>query len=1467
MPVWSKSCWNSYLSYLKNLYLLKLVQTISAPSGLKTGKMKNSIRYLIFSALLFLLTIKTFSQKILDPEFVPPDVRWDNFLTKGGEAGQKTISLMIDSKGFLWSGTETGLYRFDGARYVEYGLNKGDNKGFKGLTVTCIFEDSEGTIWVGTSEALNRLDQKAGTFLHYFPDSVNNKGTGNFIRSINEDKEGILWIRTGKDIYSFNRQTKAFCRYPTDPHSWYPRNEVYTVESQHYAEDSKGNKWFVTYSALYRFSSHDRSFRLILPDTLDDKLSDVSQVSCVSTDKKGTVWIGTQSGGLLKWDEIHDKPEKINMQPPGKNSEAFNSVSAILPGIDGSLWCFGNGSFSKYDPENNSIGKYIFLYRHRTVYENQESPVWIDDAFQYSNGTIWFLNKRAGLMFRFDPGTEKLCLYRTPTFMVYQCVMDSTGSFWFSAIRNNILRLVTGQLPFFTIRINHSASTAQTNRNYILEDDQNNVWLLLNYGTYVIKSFSVGSSLITHQLSFSDGDTTKESGFKDSKGNFWFGSFTGKITKYNPVTGSSRNFYLPQRDPAGSLFWIPLIREDKAGNIWVATSRSGIYRLAAGIEKPEHIMDFIKDQQGINQAMLIDFHIDSYGQFWMLTSESLLLVGMPEKKITDYTNYGDDIFTSVRSNVRIREDIKGNIWILNSRSGLYLFSRQNGSFTKFDVVAEGPDTEYYDLLADRTGKLWIGHNKGISILDVENGHTRFIRTSKLQYDLQSMQINSGHVLYVNDNQLCIFYEDPPLNNTIPPVYITQLLINGTDFNQVYNDNKEISSVNKIELPFRLNTLRIEFAALNYLNPEENRYRYYMAKRDKDTVTVSQGTAAEYKSLPPGKYKFWVTGSNNDGLWNAVGASLDIRIRPPWFRSGLAYIFYLIAFAACLAGYIRLRIRHLKREKEKLKSQIESATAELEVKNRQLAEIDRLKTRFFTDISHEIRTPLTMITGPLETIAKEEMLSSRMAGMIDLMKRNAKRLMHLVNQLLDIARLDAGKMKITLVKDDIVKCLRILVYEFLSVAESKQIKYIADLPEKPFITWFDRDKIEKIVSNLLSNAFKYTPVGGTVFCTVKAEPDLNKESHSLLQIKVSDSGPGISKENQNRIFDRFFRIEDHHGTEGYGTGIGLSLVQEFVSLLHGEIKVNSTPGKGSEFCATLPLGKEHLSTDEYILTRYYADLTAKPFKDHVEPKLEMVSGKQTTEEKIRILIVEDNEDLRNYIKESLTDNYIILEADNGRSGMNTAFTMMPDLIVTDIMMPDVDGIKLCTQLKNDERTSHIPIIMLTAKATSEDKITGLRTGADDYIIKPFKMPELSTRISNLLALRDKLRLKYDRFHILGIGKETPISVDDEFIARVVNIINSNLNDYRFDVGLLCELVGISKTHLNRKLKILTGLPAGIMIRNIRLEKGAELLRRKSGNFTEIANSVGISNPANFTKSFRIYFGVSPKEYEKKFSLEE
>jgi len=1424
--------------------------------------MKVDFRYLIFASLLFYLPVENYCQKILDPEYVPPNVRWDNFPVNNGEASQTSLSILIDKKGFLWSGTKSGLYRYDGARYVEYSVTSGNEKGFKGFDVNAIFEDSEGTIWIGTSEALNKLDQNKGTFSHYIPDSIQIHEFSNFIRAIREDRDELLWVLTKKDIFSFDRKREKFTQYSVDTISWYPLKYDFPSEDQCFTEDKLGNKWFVTYKGLYIFNNHDKTFRQVLPDQSSGEFKDLKRVRCVDTDKNGILWIGTEGEGLLRWNYILNKPEKINIRTTEKYRDSFTAVSAIATAKNGSVWCFGNGTFSNYNPEDKSIKTYILNYKYRTQYEYPGSEVWIDQIFQSEDGILWFLNKMAGLMFRFDPAEEELSLYRSPIFAVYQCLMDNTGSFWFACSRNNIFRLVTCGVPFFTVYyVNNTSNVAQTHRGTILEDNQNNIYFLFLYGIQTCKNFDISSSLELRQFRFPDGDNSAGGGFTDSRGNLWFGDKKGNVTRYDPLTKRLETLTNNKSLNYSEIVIAPLVREDKNGNLWIATSK-GLSRIDKGNDRVDHILDFTYKSGNKNFKILLDFLIDSRDHFWILTSESLLEVEMPEMRIKDYTEYEGGIFSSSYTNIRVGEDSGGNLFILNSRSGLHRFNSQNSSFERVEIISREEILEYYDLLVDRSDRLWVANNRGIAIYDQLNKSSRLIKTPKLQYDVQSYQLKSGYIIFLNNDQLYIFNEkNIAFNNYIPPVYLTRLLIDGKDYNSIFPNSSNVSSVKKIILPFRLNTLSIEFAALNYLNPEKNRYRYYMHGLDRDTSYTGQGLPAEYRNMPPGHYTFSVTGSNNDGIWNPSGTALDIIIKPPWYRSVVAYLIYLFSILIFIGVYIRMRTRQLRRDKIKLETEVEMRTAQLEHANRQLAEVDRIKTHFFTDISHEIRTPLSLIIGPLEHLSVDETLSGRMAAMVDIMKRNARRLMHLVNQLLDISRLDAGKMRISLCEGDIVKCLRILVYEFLSYAESKNIKYIADLPDGSFITWFDRDKIEKITTNLLSNAFKYTPENGTVHCIVRIDNDGNNNPGPSLCLKIADTGTGISREHQNRIFDRFYRIEEQHEKNGRGTGIGLSIVSEFVSLLHGEIKVESVQGKGSDFSVIIPLGKNHLSADEFVVAQQLSIATEQEITFLIDNPSEISSYKKANKGKSSLLLIEDNADLRNFIKESFSDKYHVHESDNGRSGINTAFTMMPDIIVTDIMMPDLDGIELCRQLKNDERTSHIPVIMLTAKATTEDRVTGLKSGADDYIVKPFSMSELETRITNLLSIREKLKKKYSRFYTQSEGKQTSESVDDKFMNKVLDIINANLRDFSFDVANLQYQLGMSRTHLTRKLKILTGLSPGGLIRNIRLEKAAGMLKVKAGNITEVANSVGISNPSNFTKAFKKYFGVSPKNYAK------
>jgi signal transduction histidine kinase/CheY-like chemotaxis protein/ligand-binding sensor domain-containing protein len=1421
--------------------------------------MRVELRYLIFAFLIILSPARIFCQKILVPEINPPDARWDNFLVKGGEAMQISESVFIDSKGFLWTGTDNGLYRFDGTRYQEYNVSNTDSNGLAGYVVTSIFEDSDGMIWVGTSEALNLLDRETGSFIHLYPDSTRKNRICNSIRTIREDSDGLIWILTREDIYSYDRKEKTFHRYKVDSLSWVPEN-IYFPGEQFFTEDKSGNKWFVTFKGLYRYRKKDRTFRMVIPDKGINELKGINSVKCVVTDKTGSVWIGTDNGGLFRWNEPLNEPEKIDICPPGYNKNLYNGVTAILPDNNGTIWCFGNGVFTKYDPESNISKLFIFHYKERPVPGSEGPDMWINDVFQDTEGKIWFLNYVGGFMFRFDPVTEALSIYRVPKPSVFQCIMDKDGTFWFACVMNNIYRLLTHPVKYYTIsNVNNSSHVASIHRGSFIEDDQNRVWFLFNRGIYTIDNFDLNRAVRLKRFIFPDGDTIAGGGFRDSKGNLWFGNKNGKVARFNPVTREIISLNMETPSEKNDVVFVPLIREDTNGRIWIAAGNDLLlFNESRG--RIDNLLSLNDRKDDKDTKFIEDFFIDSYGVFWILNVKSLLSVKMPEMKVKNYSGYLKGIFDVPLSNIRVVEDLHRNLYFLNYMSGVYYFDREKDIFSRVEIGLPRTGTVYYDMLYDRSNRLWVCHDKGVTIYDPLNGEIRLVKVPRLQFDIQSVQLKSGHVIIMSENNLYVFNEKVPRNNIIPPIFITGILVNGEDYNTLFIKKTDITSLSSLDLPFRHNTFTFEFAALNYIEAEQNRYRYFLSGFDKDTTDAIQGESAEYKNLSPGKYRFWVTGSNNDGLWNPEGAILDIRIRPPWYESVMAFVIYSFVFIFALTAYIRIRTIRLTRDKVRLQKEIAMATEELENKNRQLEEVDRIKTDFFTDISHEIRTPLSLIMGPLENLSKEEMLSSRISAMVDLMKRNAQRLMVLVNQLLDISKLDAGKMKITLEENDLLKCLKILVYEFLSLAESKKIKYIVDIPDNALITLFDRNKIEKIIFNLLSNAFKYTPHNGTVKCDIRIRERSTNGKTSELIIKVIDTGPGITKDQQARIFERFYRVEGHHEADGHGTGIGLSLVQEFVSLLKGDINLNSEPGKGSEFTVILPLGKDHLSEDEYIISHVPDELFKEP-GDITRQKNIARFFREPDVGKMKILVVEDNEDLRTFIAETMKEMYHILEASDGKTGINIAYTSIPDLIISDIMMPDTDGLSLCRQLKNDERTSHIPIIILTARATQEDKITGLKSGADDYVIKPFNIEELKTRISNLLSMRDKLKLKYNRFFPRNMTEEQSLTVDDKFMIKVLEIINSNYRDYSFDVGHLIEQTGMSRTHLTRKLKVLTGLTPACLIHNIRMEKAAEMLRNKSGNITEISYSIGLSNPSYFTKAFRKHFGVSPKNYFK------
>ncbi len=532
-------------------------------------------------------------------------------------------------------------------------------------------------------------------------------------------------------------------------------------------------------------------------------------------------------------------------------------------------------------------------------------------------------------------------------------------------------------------------------------------------------------------------------------------------------------------------------------------------------------------------------------------------------------------------------------------------------------------------------------------------------------------------------------------------------------------------------------------------------------------------------------------------------------------------------------------------------------------NRVLLEMDQLKSRLFSNISHELRTPLTMIMSPLEEILSDEPGIKPSGKTIRMMQRNTKRLLNLVNQMLDLSKLDAGSLKLELVQEDIVKFLRVLIISFASIAEKKIISFPYKLPDGKFITWFDPDKFEKIITNLLSNAFKFTSEGGEVKCEVI----LPEQENELMEVIVSDTGIGIPSNEIDNVFNRFHQVKSSNYIGSGGTGIGLALTKELVELLHGEVDVRSKLGKGTTFTVRVPVGKDHLREEEFLLKKsdeintidYSTD--HDDIKDSGERTGDIYEGPKSEDELPLVLIVEDHTDIRTHLREKLEDSFRIMEANDGIVGLDKATENIPDLIITDLMMPRMDGVEMCNKLKTDKRTSHIPVIMLTAKAEEEDKLAGLETGADAYIIKPFSMKEVKLRVRKLIEQRNMLRDRFSREITLEPKDIAVTSVDEKFLHNTMTVIEGHMNNNEFEVRMLQDEAGMSRMQLFRKLKALTGQTPSEFIRTVRLKRAAKLFKQNYGNVAQVAYEVGFNNLSYFAKCFKELYKIAPSDYDK------
>jgi signal transduction histidine kinase/CheY-like chemotaxis protein len=878
---------------------------------------------------------------------------------------------------------------------------------------------------------------------------------------------------------------------------------------------------------------------------------------------------------------------------------------------------------------------------------------------------------------------------------------------------------------------------------------------------------------------------------------------------------------------------------DRSGAL-LSVSESGLTKFAPQTETAT-TFTYDKPQNATTTFSRYLFE-DADGAVWIFGFEGLT------KAVPDASGYHFEYF---RINPADRSSLSSNIvlsvaddplepsrylWVGTKIGGLNRLDKKMGQFRQFKTTDGLPDNVIYGVLAEnpppsggaKGGFIWLSTNKGLCRFDVRAETAKNFTATD---GLQDNEFNSSSYLKTRDGTLIfggikgitVFHPDSlRFNEHLPQTHIVGLQVN----NQPY----DIWGKTSITLAHTQNLLTFEFAALEFSNPARNQYRYQLVGVDKSWVALGNKNSIQFANLAPGDYTFKVQGSNNDGVWSEQTAELRFTIRPPWWASWWAWLMYLGIIAAGIWQYYQYLLRRRFSEQEKLR----------------LKELDDFKSRFFTNITHEFRTPLTVMLGMSDQLAKEEK-DEPWRHKIGLIKRSGENLLRLVNQILDLAKLESNALKINYIQGDVLAFIRYIAESLHSLANAQNLILRVDSDQAKIVMDYDPERLLQIIHNLLSNAIKFTPSGGKV--TLRAHRE-----GQWLQLSVSDTGAGIPPEELPHLFERFFQAKNQEHAKAGGTGIGLSLTRELVKAMGGEIRVESAVGVGSTFWVKLPV------SNNSVFEEKTADLS-NVLKANRRPA---ALSTNTEPDRHTILLIEDNPDVVEYLDVCLKDQYNLEFAYNGQAGIEKALETVPDLIVSDVMMPFKDGFEVVAALKNDERTSHIPIVLLTAKADVQSRLTGLRKGADAYLSKPFHQEELLVTADNLLETRRKLQLKYQQQILAPETTAAPAAaaeMEDVFLQKVRAVIDAHYTEEDFGLPQLCQKIGMSRSQLFRKMKALTDIAPSDLIRTHRLNKAKALLESGTANVAEAAWEVGFKDPSYFSKLYQEEFGKAPSATRK------
>ena len=1337
---------------------------------------------------------------LLLPVAMRAQARFDHIGLEQGLPYGRVICLLQDRQGYMWVGTRAGLGRWDGYAMHVFRSNPEDSTSLSNTNIWALYEDRKGTMWIGTEGGgLNRYDARTDRFTRFMHDAKDSSSLSqDRVSHIFEDLEGNLWVATsGGGLDRFHPENRTFTHLFGDrqpyPCGWgiYQRT-VLPLDDGRFLLTSVGA------GAAVLDPQSSCATRDFLGTNID--LIGCPNILDALRDKRGSFWFAT-SEGLVRLLPETSSFVRYPVTPGRPEGTSDRNIYDIFEDSRGLIWIATAAGLDSYDPARDRFAHY---------YHDPLDPYSLADNVVYvvredRSGNVWV-------------GTQRGISVMTSRNLEFQHYRRT---------------LAPGSLV-------HDDVTA------LAESRDGDIWIGTFGGGLCRFNPRSGQFRVPSQAGLSE--RRIYSLLEDREGQLWVGTYGGGLNRYDPATGRWIVFRARFDDPHGlSHNDIHTLLQDGRGRIWIGTNY-GVTRFEDG-RFVRYVSDSLTLLQHQVRALYYDgasLWVGSVGGLYRVAPDGRLVLRGGAASASPGGPFRQHVTSIIRGD-------DGLLWIGTLGSGLYRLDPNSGEWRRYTVRQGLASDAITALFVDRRHRLWITTHGGLSALDLRAGT---IRRYDARDGLINIQFNPGAALGSSDgvlyfggtNGLTVRPASPPEGQRDPPpVVLTELRIWNAPVTVGGDDGvlrRPLSMTPRIELRYDQNMITISFAALDFTSPARNRYRYYLEGQQEQWIDAGNANTATFTNISPGEYVFHVAAANPSGVWNEEGASLVIVVTPPLWRSTWAYLLYLAVGVGLLWLLLRIRVNRVR-----LQEQLERERLQAE----QLQEVDQLKSRFFSNISHEFRTPLTLILGPAAQISERagDSWTQKKAGVITV---HARRLLQLVNQILDLSRIDAGRMELSPREEDIVPLLRGVAASFASHAEERGILLRFESSLEQCTLSYDRDAVEHILVNLLSNAFRFTETGGAVTVSVALRPG---DERKMLCIDVEDTGCGIPADRLPLVFDRFYRA---HEQTGGGTGIGLALVRELVQLHHGDIAVESREGEGTTFRIYLPLPEGTEAKTEpsgrgvEVLARY-------------EPAAPSVTadgageGGQGDASAPLVLLVDDHADLREYMRDILSARYRVIEAADGEEGVARAASEQPDLIISDVMMPVMDGYGLCRAIRASDESSHIPVILLTARGDERSRMHGLEEGANEYLTKPFDPEELLLRVRNLIALRRAQAAQVGAAEGFRLDPKQYVSRDQEFLDRVVALVDAHLADEDLNPALLFDEIGMSRSSFQRKLKALTDMSPARFIRSVRLARARDMLTQNAGSIAEVAYGTGFSSQAYFTTCFREEFGVTPGEYVK------